>query len=109
MEMSGAARSPGIHVIADNKHVNAFRVTVHSGATVEVPAIGGSVFVITKAGTLKATWTGSGKSETWVSKEGDGGWVEAEPGYVLENSTNATVEFLLIEVKPQQNGLSDVG
>ena len=91
--------SPGTSkVVLENQYVRVIEATFKPGAKEPVHTHPAGWYYVTKAGTLKVSYT-SGKVEMWKPKVGEQAWMDGEEAHSAENVGETTLQYILVEVK----------
>ena len=85
-------------VLTDTTLVRAYVATLAPGEKSTSHTHPASFFYALTPGKLKVMYS-DGKTEDWELKEGDSGFAEPERPHVTENTGNAPIKFLLVELK----------
>jgi quercetin dioxygenase-like cupin family protein len=85
-------------VRVENEHVRVVENTLAPGEKDAMHTHPAGWYYVTKPGTMKVVFA-TGKVETWVAKEGEAGWMEAEGPHTSENIGKTAMAYVLVEVK----------
>jgi len=88
-------------VLLENQSVRVIEATFKPGAKEAVHARSAGWYYVTKAGTLKASFT-NGKVEMWKPKVGQQAWIDGEEPLTAENVGKTTLQYILVEIKGAQ-------
>lgn len=82
----------------ENEHVRVIENTLKPGEKDGMHTHPSGWYYVTQPGTMKVVHQG-GKSELWKAKAGEAGWLKAEGPHTSENVGEASMSWVLVEVK----------
>jgi len=85
-------------ILLENDAVRVVQTTLAPGEKDPVHTHPAGWYYVVSPGTMKITFA-DGKTATWESEAGEGGWLQTKAPHADENVGKATIVWVLVEVK----------